>query len=234
MDTKTQLKKRLDNIWKDPEFPKFFREVVKKPAKIIKKGTLLFDEFDKLNCVYCILEGFVKLYRLSDEGRETTTYLYGPGSISGIRALTSEDERAKHFAEAITDLKVVTISRREYLDVLYKHPEYIVDLAHIFMQRLNYTERKLEGFIVTDAVARVAIFLNDVVKRFCKDAKGPVIELPLELTHQRISEFVGSFRETVTLALHKLEKKGILKIKRSQITILDPKRLEQLSTINKP
>lgn len=228
------LKQRLKNIWEDPDFPKFFKEVVKNPAKFIKKGTLLFDEHEQLTHVYCILDGFVKLFRLSDEGRETTTYLYGPGSISGIRALTSGDERAKHYAEAITDLKVVMIPKQEYLDILHNHPEYIVDLAHIFMQRLNYTERKLEGFIVTDAVTRVAIFLDDVVKRFCKNSKGPTIVLPLELTHQRISEFVGSFRETVTLALHKLEKQGILKIKRSQITILDPKKLEMLALINKP
>lgn len=233
MDDQNKLKKRLENIWQTPDFTRFFHNVVKKNPRLIKKGSVLFNFGDPLNCIYYIQEGFVKLYRLSDEGRETTIYLYGPGNILGIRALTSEDETAKHYAEAITDLKMVTITRKEYLDILGSNPEYILDLTHTFMQRLNYTERKLEGFISQDAVTRVAIFLDDVIKRFYTGDKQSIIRLPLKLTHQRIAEFVGSFRETVTLALHKLEDLKIIKMKRSEVIVLDPLKLEKMAQISK-
>lgn len=218
------LIERLNKIWQDANFNKFFQIFSKRPGINIKKGTILFNEGEPLHKIYFIKKGFVKLYRLSKEGRETTIYLYGPGQILGVRALTSEDECARHYAEGITDLEVSTMTRKEYFEALSQHPEYIVDLLHVFIDRLNYTERKLEGFIITDSTARVAYFLLDIARRFCNTSRKS-FELPLTLTHQRIAEFVGSFRETVTLALNKLQKEGVLKDNRGKITILDLNKL---------
>ncbi|MBI2022161.1 Crp/Fnr family transcriptional regulator [Candidatus Daviesbacteria bacterium] len=219
----TKLLQRLEKIWDHPDFSEFFATISN--SRLIKKGTIIFNEGDPLDRIYFIEKGFVKLFRLSDEGRETTIYLYGPGNILGVRALTSKDECAKHFAEAITDLKISTITRKDYLKVLAENPEYLVDLLHVFINRLNYTERKLEGFIITDATARVAYFLADCVTRFCKVVSNQT-EIPLPLTHQRIAEFVGSVRETVTLALQRLEKEGILEDSRGRIKVLDVQKLK--------
>ncbi len=216
----TKLRDRLLRIWQKPDFTEFFEKFSKKGLINIKKGTVLFNEGQPLDNLYFIKSGFVKLYRLSDEGRESIIYLYGKGQILGLRALTSEDECAKHYAEAITDLKIMTISRKDYLEAVSLHPEYLIDLLHIFIDRLNYTESRLGGFVLTDTTARVAFFLSDCATRFGEE-KNNKIELPLELTHQRIAEFVGSFRETVTLSIQKLEKEKILKIENKKMTILN-------------
>lgn len=222
------LNKRLLRIWEKPNFSSFFQKFVKKPSHLVKKGTVIFNEGDPLERLYFIEKGFVKLYRLSSEGRETIIYLHGPGNVLGVRALTSEDECARHFAEAITDLQINTLTRKEYFEIIEKNPEYLVDLLHIFINRLNYTEKKLEGFIITDTTARVAYFLADIVERFCKISNH--IELPLPLTHQRIAEFVGSVRETVTLSIQRLEKEKVLKIEnKGKIIILDFKKLKDYS-----
>lgn len=219
-----KLGKRVRAIWEEPKFDLFFKHFSKNTPRFIKKGTVLFNEGDELDKVYFIYKGFVKLYRLSSEGRETTIYLYGPGHILGVRALTSEDICARHFAEAITDLEIITIKRDDYLEAVTKNPEYLLDLLYVFIDRLNYTERKLEGFIITDVTSRTAYFLLDVANRFCK-GKTKNFELPLSLTHQRIAEFVGTFRETVTLALNKLQKAEVLKDDRGKITILNTIKL---------
>ena len=219
-----KLTERLLKIWQPADFTHFFDKFSKKGPILIKKGTVLFNEAQPLDRLYFIKEGFVKLYRLSDKGRESVIYLYGSGQILGIRALTSEDECAKHYAEAITDLKIITVSRKEYFEAVSNHPEYLLDLLHVFIDRLNYTEKKLAGFILTDTIARVAFFLSDCAGRFGEKKDGK-IELPLSLTHQRISEFVGSFRETVTVALQKLEKEGTISINRGKVAILNLKKL---------
>lgn len=226
MDKNRKLKLRLEKIWEKPDFYSFFQKFVSNPPHLVKKGTVLFNEGDPLERLYFIKEGFVKLYRLSDEGRDTTIYLYGPGSILGVRALTSEDESAKHYAEALTDLQIINIKRKEYFEITSENPEYLVDLLHIFISRLNYTEKKLEGFIITDTTARLAYFLADCVQRFCKNKKEP-IRLPIPLTHQRLAEFIGALRETVSLSVAKLEKEGVLKIDRGKVTILDLKKLNK-------
>lgn len=220
------MKTRLEKIWKTPDFTSFFQKYAKRPPLSIKKGNIIFYQGDQPDRIYFIKKGFVKLYKMSEEGKDTVIYLYGPGSILGVRALTSQDERLRHSAEAITDAEIITMGRREYLSLALEHPEYLLDLLHVFIERLNYTERKLEGFILTDATARVANFLADCAYRF-----GSVIPLPL--THQRIADFVGSFRETVTVALNRLQKEKILKVERGKITILNLKKLNEQALIER-
>lgn len=218
------LEKRLSFLWKKADFISFFEKSSKKPPHTLKKGTILLNEGDPLERLYCITEGFIKLYRLSKEGKDTTVYLFGPGNVLGLRALTSEDGCTRHTAETLTNAKVLTMSKKEYFDALLQHPEFLVDFAYMALERLNYTERKLEGFIIADTTSRVANFLYDVMVRFCKKSEKSV-ELPLPLTHQRIAEFVGSLRETVTGAIQKLEKEKVIQSTRSKVVILNKQRL---------
>lgn len=226
-----KLQERLRKIWARPDFNLIFEKEFKKTPRPFKKGTIIFNEGDQTGRLFFIKEGFVKLFRVSNDGKETTIYLYGPGNMLGIRALTTQAETHWHTAQALTDLKIVTILKDEYLNVLSKNPEYIVDLLHIFISRLNYTERRLEGFITTDATARVAMFLSDVARRFERELfktspkTNQPITLPLKLTHQQVAEFVGALRETVTVCMNKLEKMDIIKDEKGKITILDLKRL---------
>lgn len=222
----TKLHSRLNRIWQQPDFISFFEAYSKRPPIHIKAGNTFFYEGDEPDRLYFIKEGFVKLHHLSEEGRDSIIYLYGPGTILGIRALTSQDRALKHNAEAITDVTIMSIPRKDYLAIAEEHPEYLIDLLHLFIERLNHTERKLEGFILTDSTARVADFLSECAHRFGVKKDG-LITLPIPLTHQRIAEFVGAFRETVTLAISKLVKEGIVTAKRATITIKNLSKLEQ-------
>lgn len=225
-DIKTNLQNRLEQIWELPDFTKFFEQFSKRPPLKIKRGSTIFFEGDEPGRIYFIKEGFVKLYHLSEQGRETIIYLYGPGSILGLRALTSFDKILKHDAQALTNVVIITISRNEYLDLLNKYPENIIDLLYSFIERLNYTERRLEGFIITDTTARVANFLYDLAKRFGKKENGHIF-IPIPFTHQLIADFVGSFRETVSLSLKKLEKVGV-QVKKGNVTITNIAALEKI------
>lgn len=233
MNEQNSLVKRLSNIWVAPDFYAFFNKYSKRTPIKIRARQTIFHEGDEPGKIYFIKSGFLKLYRMSPEGRSTIVYLYGPGSILAIRALTTQEKKFKHTAEAITDIEIVSIPEKDYFDAVSKNPEYLVDLLHVFIDRLNYTEKKLEGFILTDTTARVASFLSDVMERFGIPAsprgekKNSKVELPLLLTHQTIAEFVGAFRETVTIAMNRLKKDGALEDHRGKITILNIKKLKE-------
>lgn len=229
-DNSQVLEKRLGNIWEPPDLFSFFKKFAKRPARFYRKGTIIFSSDDPLSGVFFIEEGFVKLYRVSDEGRETVIYLTGPGNLLGLRALLSESECAHHYTEALTDVKIYNMKRSEYLEVLKEHPEFLVDLVHMYVERLNHTEQRLEGFIATDSISRIAVFLHDLSSRFGKKNAKKEIEIPLPMTHQRIGEFVGAFRETVSVAVKRLQNEKVLKMERGKVIILNPKRLESYAT----
>lgn len=223
---------RLSRIWEPSNFFLLIEAIKRSPVRI-KKGKILFNDGDVLERLHYIKEGFVKLYRTSDDGKETVSYLYGPGYVVGLRALLSKEKIAKHNAEALTDLQVISISHTEYFEIVSKYPAFIIDLTHYFLDRLESTERTIEGFIVTDVTTRVAFFFSDFVKRFMETKKGEKIILPLKLTHQRIAEFIGSSRETVTLSIQKLEKEGVLLVDQGKVEVKNILKLNNYASLNK-
>lgn len=230
MESNMGLRKRLEKIWEVPNMDELLKNHAKRPPLKITKGQTIFYEGDQPERLFFITKGFVKLYHLSEEGKDSVIYLYGPGNILGIRALTSADKALKHNAEALTDVEIITVPHREFIDIATDNPEYLIDILHSFIQRLNYAERKLEGFITNDATTRLANFLSDAAIRFGQKKKEG-ISIPIPLTHQQIAEFVGSARETVTIALHKLAKEGIVKIARGKVDILNKRKLDKYSNL---
>lgn len=227
----TNVKERLSRIWERPDFYAFFEKFAR-PPRLIKKGTLLCNPGDPLLGVYFIKEGFIKLYEISESGKETIIYLTGPGNMLSLRAIVAKEHTAHQYAEAITDTTLWVMPMQDFFAVLADHPEYMVDIFHILIDRLDHAERRIEGFIAGDVTNRVANFLYDSALRFGKKENNEVV-LPVELTHQRISEFVGSFRETVTLALSRLQKEKLIKINKATITIPDLESLHQRSLRNR-
>lgn len=226
------LKDRLDRVWDPANFDSLFSEPNTPPIQFVKKGAIIFNTGDPLGRLYLIREGYIKIYRLSEEGRETTSYLLGPGQLLGIRTLLTKDDRTMHTAEAVTSLKVQTISRKEAFERILNDPEILIELLQAYRDRLALTEKKFESFIYASTTPRVAIFLADCAEKF-GIRKGKTIEIGLELTHQRIAEFVGAFRETVTLSLHRLEEEGILKVDRGKITVLQFEKLQEYTSFGK-
>lgn len=229
---KKELRDRLDRVWDPADFTSLFSKPDAPPIQFVKKGTILFNTGDPLGRLYLLKEGFIKIYRLSEEGRETTSYLLGPGQLLGIRTLLSKDDRTMHTAEAMTPLKVQTISRKEAFERIINDPEILVELLQAYRDRLALTEKKFESFIYASTTPRVAIFLADCAEKF-GIRKGKEIEIGLELTHQRIAEFVGAFRETVTLSLHRLEEEGIVRVDRGKMTILDLEKLNDYTNFGR-
>lgn len=221
----SKLQQRLDAVWETPDFDSFFKELIKRPVRKIKKGDTLFYQGDETSKLTYIKSGFVKLFQTAEDGREPVVYLYGPPTILGLRALTSKDHTYWHSSEALTDCEIISVPVEEYKTILANHPEYIVDLLYLFIQRLNYTERRLYGFITAETTTRVAAFLYDCALRF-GEKNGQKISIPVPLTHQLISEFVGAARESVTISLNKLVKEGIVAHTRGSVIVLNFPKLE--------
>lgn len=227
----TDLRKRLDRVWDSPDFNSFFEKHKDLKVRKIKKGDTIFYQGDETNKITYLKSGFVKLFQSAEDGREPVVYLYGPESILGLRALTSEGKSYWHSSEALTDCEVISMSSDSYKDILSEKPEYLVDLLYLFIQRLNYTERRLYGFITAETTTRVCAFLYDCMLRF-GTKKGDKTLIPVPLTHQLISEFVGAARESITISMNKLVKDGIVTHARGEVTILNPEKLKSHARIS--
>lgn len=211
-----------------PQFAACFATHSSRPSLALKKGSVLFYEGDHAAKFYLIKKGFIKLSRATHEGRESIVYLYGPGSLPGMGVLMSKTLTYTNTAEALTDCQIAVIDFDRFIIALSQDPVYIVELLRAYAQRLRYAERQLEIFVLTNVTARIAHFFYESSVRYGVTRRNKMI-FPLKLSHQRIADFVGSYRETVTISMKKLVKARAITYNRGDITITDLNKLKSIS-----
>jgi CRP-like cAMP-binding protein len=87
--------------------------------------------------------------------------------------------------------------------------------------RLLETEAVVEDFAFKSVPARLA----GVLLRLVETAEGRVVRA----SHQELADMIAAYRETVTLALEELQTRGLVRLGRRSIEILDQRELEKLA-----
>ena len=108
---------------------------------------------------------------------------------------------------ALTDARVLALSRNEFLNVLRRSP----DLAMAVIQELTRRLRQMDEQASSLSFQRVKERTQGLLQRLARDDCGREgwLRTPV-LTHQQIADMIGTSRETVTRALKGLRQEGWL------------------------
>jgi len=213
-----------DNLLKDI---KIFSPMTEKEAEIIIKASRavrvakhrsIFMQGDPSHSVYFLREGRVKISKINLDGRKLTIDLIEPGDIFGELSLSDEKVR-RNIAEAVEDSFCWEIKTEALETCLRKRPDIAVKLMKMIGDKRLAMENLLEDMIFMDIPSRVASLL-------LKYSDREMIKIPF--THQEIADLTGSTRVSVSRAIAKLRKNGVIKTKGDRIRLLNPAALYQL------
>lgn len=184
------------------------------------KGTVLYEEGFPCPLVPLILSGTVRVYKMGETGREITLYRVSPGEmciLSSTCALTGQDARLPAVAVAETDVDLLAVPSHIFRRLLRERPELQGILNRVL------TERLAEMMMVVDEVAfgRVDLRLAELLVRSAKDGA-------INATHAQIAMELGSAREVVSRLLKELERRGLVRLGRARIDVLDAAGLRRL------
>lgn len=168
-------------------------------------GTHLFHAGDQSDALYIIHTGKVRLYRLSDSGREQLIRLLSPGDFTGELALFLENKH-ESFAEVIEASQICKIARTDLRALLIKYPAISLQLLRGLARRLEESEQKNLRVATETIQARLLRFLLTLVPANQKQA---TIYLPM--SKKNLAAYLGTSPETISRTLSKLEKNGYLK-----------------------
>src|SRR4051812_38585875 len=87
---------------------------------IYKRGEVIYKAGDQSDSLYIVNRGKIKIYRLSESGKEQLVRILNPGDFTGELALFSE---ALHesYAEAMSETQVCLIKRSDLQEFLLKY-----------------------------------------------------------------------------------------------------------------
>tara|TARA_X000000368_G_scaffold398747_1_gene369086 strand:- start:189 stop:872 length:684 start_codon:yes stop_codon:yes gene_type:complete len=191
-------------------------------ARHYDNGNYIFlEDSDGEQCFF-VLEGSVKVTRLSKDGREVILAMLNEGDFFGEMSLLDGESRSANVI-ALEKTEVLTLDRRDFLDVVNDYPQIAVQLLKELAGRLRKSDRQIASLSLSDAEKRIAL----CIIRFA-DEQGVIqngkVSIPKTPIQQDIANMAGTSRETVSRALSILEKEGLIARNGRELMILDYKK----------
>ncbi len=185
------------------------------------KGEVLFSEKEPADGFYVVVEGNVKVYKLSSEGKERILHIVHPGE-SFAEAAMFADGCYPAFAEPVRKATVLFFPKQPFIDLLQTHTRIPINMIAGLSRFLRQFAGQIEDLTFKDVPARLARYLVELAE----DGRD-VVELPIFKT--QLASRLGTVSETLSRTLRKLSEDELIKVQGKTITILDHDRLEDLA-----
>lgn len=183
----------------------------------LARGEYLYLPGDPARSVFLVRQGFVRLGRLLDSGREMTLELAGPGELVGEAAALGEEVRIG-LAQALEPLRVSPLPASALEAAAERHPRLALGLARMAAERSRRVEARAVENAFGDCRRRLLGALLEMAERFGVDEAGGR-RIGVRLTHEDLARLIGAARETVTPLLVKLRDEGVIDYDRRRILV---------------
>jgi CRP-like cAMP-binding protein len=197
---------------------------------LFKRRDLILCTEDVHSNIYYIKEGFVRAFRISEDGEELTLLILKTGDFFPMTYGLNNMPNI-YYLEAITPLEMYRAPKDKFLEFLRLEPEVFFALSTQIMDRFDGLLARMEYMIWSRAYTKVAATLLVCARRF-GEQQGDKLVVQVPLTHKDIATLVGITRETTSIEMKKLEKKGVIARSGRLLVINDMKQLEEESLLN--
>jgi len=183
----------------------------------LNKERLIFNVGSPGKHVYILLEGRIKIYELTTEGKEVIHWFCFPGEIFGLAEIVSGGVR-NVAAQACTGVRVLKIKHKDFVEFMRCYPDVALKIIDLLSCRLRELGDVVSNLVADDVTARVFKLITRLGARY-GSGDGNEVRLNICLTHQEMADMIGTTRQTVTTVLSSLKRKEFLRIENKVIYI---------------
>lgn len=186
-----------------------------------EKGTNIHDG-GECTGVILIKSGSLRLYLLSEEGKEVTLYRLFPGDVCVLSAsCVLSAITFDVFVDSEEASECIVVGGCAYEAISAKYKDVKIFTYETALSRFSDVMWVMQQILFMSMDKRLAIFLLDEISK-----NGDTVKL----THEQIAKYMGSAREVVSRMLKYFSSEGIISASRSGgIKILDKKRLREIA-----
>ena len=185
------------------------------------KGTLIHDGNECTGIIF-IRSGSLRLYMLSEEGKEITLYRLFAGDLCILSASCAiQNLTFDVFIDAEENSDCVIIGGCVYAELSERIPEVKIFTLETAMSRFSDVMWVMQQILFMSMDRRLAIFLLDETAKNGTDT--------VTLSHEQIAKYMGSAREVVSRMLKYFATEGMVEVSRRGVKLLDKKRIRALT-----
>ncbi len=184
-----------------------------------KKDELLFVAGEEALGLYVVVEGAVRAFRESSDGREQVIHVERAGAT--VAEVPVFDNGAfPSTVAAETDSILLFIDKRDVRQLCLEHPQIALAALEVLAGRLRRCAELVETLSLREVGQRLARLLLAEARAGGGRAGGG-LAVTLSLTNQQIAARVGSVREVVSRALTRLQQDKLIALDGRRLTIPD-------------
>lgn len=196
------------------------------PLYFYKKRVMILHPNDTPKSVFYIKNGYVRVFRLTEDGEELTMAILKPKDFFPLNYGFNSTVNS-YYLEAITPLEIWRAPQEDFIKFVSTKPDVMYGLTSRIMERYDGVFSRMEYLVLSNAYIKVATTLLVCAKRFGKLSGDNEVVIEVPLTHRDIATLVGITRETTSLEMKKLEKQGFLGRLGRLLTIRNIERFEK-------
>lgn len=185
-----------------------------------RKGLLMRRSEQQCSGIMLILNGQLRTYIVSEEGREVTLFRVHQDDVCVLSATCLMDAIVFDvMIDAVEDTSVIVIPSAVLSPLMEKHSKIEAYLYKTAAERFSDVVWTMQQILFLSADKRVAIFLWDEIMRTnC---------MTISMTHDEIARYIGSAREVVTKVLKYFTQEGVVVLKRGKIEVTEKELLKK-------
>ncbi len=226
------MKKILDIISDIPLFnglPEDQLNAIKQIAieKKVNKGEAIFSEGDRGKGFFVVLDGRVKIYKVSAEGKEQILHIFGRGQPFGEVPVFAGQKFPAN-AQAISKGRVLFFPRAAFVELITENPSLSLNMLAIMSSKLREFTIQIENLSLKEMPARLASYLI-----YLADEQQSDELVTLTISKGQLASILGTIPETLSRIFGKLSSQNLISVQGPKIALLDREGLADLAELGK-
>ena len=221
------------DIMKTLEKLELFRDLTEEDRALLARGAAwrdyhsgetIFHQGDLATRFHVLVEGVVKLFRSTADGKEQTLYLVEKGEPFCLCTIYGK-ETMPVSALAMIPCRIVNFPGPAIEQQAMRTPQLLLNILRVLNTRLMRSMQMIEDLALRDIYQRTASFLLLSLRT----NGGNPARITLSVPRQEVAKILGTTPETISRVLARMSQEKLIAAQGREIHILDLPALEEIA-----
>ncbi len=195
--------------------------------KQFNKGQTIFSEGDETKGFFIVVDGRVKIYKVSSEGKEQILHIFEAGQSFGEATVFTGQQMPAN-AQTLAKSRLLLFPRNAFVDLVTANPSLALSLLAIMSKKLRQFAAQIENLSLKEVPARLASYLI-----YLAQEQGSEDTVTLNVSKGQLASLLGTIPETLSRIFAKLSGQNLIRVEGPKITLLDRQGIEDLAEYSK-
>lgn len=198
-----------------------------KSGQFHKRGSVIYNEGNRINGFYCINSGIVKIFKTGIDGKEQIIRFAKPGEIIGFRSVLAK-ELACTSAEVIADAQTCYLPSELLVKLIKHNGNFSLELMQLTCRELGEANAYITDIAQKTVRERLAEILIHLKDEFGIDDEKV---LQISLTREELANIVGTATESVIRLLSEFKQDKLIDLNGRSIKLTDIPQLVKIGNV---